>query len=242
MKRKVFFLSAISLLATSLIFAFFITTKTTCANSISCINNLSATVEYDTQGTFLGNLIDVPPINIDLDSPNSTVLGENTETEETLEEQPQKHIYIDLSKQKLYAYQEDEIILETLVSTGKWGRTPVGEYKIWIKIRSTKMSGGSGNDYYYLPNVPYVMYFYNDQVPKARGYGLHGTYWHNNFGHEMSHGCINLRTIDAGLLYNWTSPTTVKSTTYASSEDPGTPISICKQLQLQEGTTPLCLE
>lgn len=51
---------------------------------------------------------------------------------------------------------------------------------------------------YYLPDVPYVMYFY-------RGYGLHGTYWHNNFGVPMSHGCVNLRTEDAAWLFDWAS-------------------------------------
>ena len=52
---------------------------------------------------------------------------------------------------------------------------------------------------YYLTNVPYTMYFY-------RGYGLHGTYWHNNFGHPMSHGCVNLKTPDAKWLFDWTLP------------------------------------
>ncbi len=51
---------------------------------------------------------------------------------------------------------------------------------------------------YDLPGVPYTMYFY-------KGYALHGTYWHNNFGHPMSHGCVNLRTSDAGWLFNWAS-------------------------------------
>jgi lipoprotein-anchoring transpeptidase ErfK/SrfK len=49
---------------------------------------------------------------------------------------------------------------------------------------------------YYLPNVPYTMYFY-------RGYGLHGTYWHANFGRPMSHGCVNLPTYEAQWLFNW---------------------------------------
>jgi len=44
--------------------------------------------------------------------------------------------------------------------------------------------------------VPYVMYFY-------RGYGIHGTYWHSNFGYPMSHGCVNMETSQAGWLYNW---------------------------------------
>ena len=68
------------------------------------------------------------------------------------------------------------------------------------------MEGGSKDlgTYYYLPNVPYIMYFFNDQVPKWRGYGIHGDYWHDNFGNTMSHGCVNLRPDDAGLLFHWT--------------------------------------
>src|SRR5436853_811889 len=27
--------------------------------------------------------------------------------------------------------------------------------------------------------------------------------WHNNFGHPMSHGCVNLRTPEAEWLYMW---------------------------------------
>ncbi len=50
---------------------------------------------------------------------------------------------------------------------------------------------------WYLPDVPYVMYFY-------KGYGLHGTYWHNNFGTPMSHGCINFRIEDAAWVYDFT--------------------------------------
>ena len=49
---------------------------------------------------------------------------------------------------------------------------------------------------YYLPDVPYVMYFY-------KGYGIHGTYWHSNFGNPMSRGCVNMETSEAGWLYNW---------------------------------------
>ena len=68
------------------------------------------------------------------------------------------------------------------------------------------MSGGSGSDYYNLPNVPYVMFFANDEVAKSRGYSFHGAYWHNNFGHPMSHGCINMRTEEAKWLFLWATP------------------------------------
>ena len=87
------------------------------------------------------------------------------------------------------------LLISALPSTGlPRTPTPVGQYRIYVKYRSVHMSGPG----YSLPNVPYVMYFY-------RGYGLHGTYWHNNFGQPMSHGCVNLPTSEARWFYNWAS-------------------------------------
>jgi lipoprotein-anchoring transpeptidase ErfK/SrfK len=102
-------------------------------------------------------------------------------------------IDVNLSEQRVYAYEGDIVVNSFIVSTGT-ARTPTvtGKFKIWIKLKSTTMSGPG----YHLTNVPYTMYFY-------KGYGLHGTYWHNNFGTPMSHGCVNLTTADAGWLYNW---------------------------------------
>lgn len=140
-----------------------------------------------------------------------------------------KRIEIDLSQQRLYAYEGDRQVYNYLISSGKWGKTPVGDFNIWIKLRSTKMSGGSKalRTYYYLPNVPYVMYFYNDQTPKYRGYGIHGAYWHNNFGHPMSHGCVNMKPDEVAQLYYWAQPELQnKASVYASPDNPGTPIHI----------------
>jgi len=104
-----------------------------------------------------------------------------------------RRIDVHLSTQRLTAYAGNTPVRSTLVSTGLPGTpTPTGRYRIYVKYISTLMSGPG----YYLPNVPYTMYFY-------RGYGLHGTYWHANFGHPMSHGCINLPTSEAQWLYNW---------------------------------------
>jgi lipoprotein-anchoring transpeptidase ErfK/SrfK len=98
---------------------------------------------------------------------------------------------VDLSQQRLYAYQGDTLLNSFLVSTGTWIHpTVTGTFKIYVRYRAADMSGPG----YYLPNVPYVMYFY-------KGYGLHGTYWHSNFGTPMSHGCVNLRTSDAGWVF-----------------------------------------
>jgi lipoprotein-anchoring transpeptidase ErfK/SrfK len=105
----------------------------------------------------------------------------------------EKWVDIDLSDQRLYAYVGDEIVRSFLVSTGTWQYpTPVGQYYVYIRLLYADMYGPG----YSLPDVPYTMYFYED-------YGIHGTYWHDNFGVPMSHGCVNMRTEDAGWLYNW---------------------------------------
>ena len=116
----------------------------------------------------------------------------------------ERWIDVDLTNQYVYAYEGDVVVNSFIVSTGTW-RTPTvtGQYKIYVKYRSAKMSGPG----YYLPNVPYIMYFY-------KGYGLHGTYWHNNFGTPMSHGCVNMRTDDAAWLYEWASVGTLVNVHY----------------------------
>jgi lipoprotein-anchoring transpeptidase ErfK/SrfK len=140
-----------------------------------------------------------------------------------------KWVEVDLSEQKLMAWDGDKLFLETPVSTGlPWFPTPTGEFSVWAKLRATKMEGGSGRYYYNLPNVPYVMFFQNDQVPSSLGYGLHGTYWHNDFGRQHSHGCINLPTSVAKELYYWIYPILPegKSSIYASNDNPGSKIVI----------------
>ncbi len=113
-------------------------------------------------------------------------------------------IDVNLSQQMAYAYQGNSLVNSFLVSTGTYLHpTVTGTYQIYVKYRYADMSGPG----YYLPNVPYVMYFY-------QGYGLHGTYWHNNFGHPMSHGCVNFRTEDAGWVFNWTEIGTVVNVHY----------------------------
>jgi lipoprotein-anchoring transpeptidase ErfK/SrfK len=128
---------------------------------------------------------------------NSPVLGDETPSN--------KRIEVDLTTQTLTAYQDNQLIFQFLISSGKWDRTPNGTFSIWTKIRSQKMSGGSKElgTYYYLPNVPYIMFFYNDKYTKQMGFSLHGTYWHNNFGTPMSHGCINMKTSEVAQLYDW---------------------------------------
>lgn len=141
----------------------------------------------------------------------------------------EKWIEVDLSEQRLKAWEGENLFLETPVSTGlPWWPTPKGEYRIWIKLRYTKMEGGEGKYYYYLPNVPYVMFFEGSGVPAWKGYGLHGTYWHNDFGTPRSHGCVNLPTSIAERLFYWTTPTLPegKWSVRSSDDNPGTRIVI----------------
>ncbi len=98
---------------------------------------------------------------------------------------------VDLTNQRSYLVQDETVIGWFVVSTGTWQHpTVTGLYNIYVKYRYADMSGPG----YYLPDVPYVMYFY-------KGYGLHGTYWHYNFGVPMSHGCVNYRTEDAAFIF-----------------------------------------
>jgi hypothetical protein len=35
---------------------------------------------------------------------------------------------------------------------------------------------------------------------------MHGTYWHNDFGKERSHGCVNMTPQAAKWVFRWTLP------------------------------------
>lgn len=102
-------------------------------------------------------------------------------------------IDIDLSEQRVTAYDGASPIRSFVVSTGTWRHpTVTGQFRVYVKLPATDMAGPG----YYLPGVPYTMYFY-------RGYAIHGTYWHDNFGTPMSHGCVNLRTSDAEWVFDF---------------------------------------
>lgn len=125
-------------------------------------------------------------------------LAERTEATthvlDKLKQQPGKFVEVTLSEQRLDAWEDGRIVMTTPVSTGvRQAPTPTGTFRIMRKYERQRMTGPD----YDLPNVPYVMYF------RAGGFALHGTYWHNNFGQPMSHGCVNLPTSTAVWLYQW---------------------------------------
>lgn len=118
-------------------------------------------------------------------------LPEDLAYDKVLSADPNTWIDINLSSQTLCLFHGGGTNC-FLVSTGMpWTPTPTGTYYIWIKLPSTTMSGPG----YYLPGVLWTMYFY-------RGYGIHGCYWHNNFGQQMSHGCVNMRNEEAQFVFD----------------------------------------
>lgn len=109
-----------------------------------------------------------------------------------------KWVSVDLYEQVAIAYEGDEPVFATLISSGmaEWP-TNEGVFHVYVRF-SRKMMSGSYNkpDFYYLQEVPWTM-FYDDQI------ALHGAYWHDGFGYRRSHGCVNMTVTDAHWLYNW---------------------------------------
>lgn len=110
-----------------------------------------------------------------------------------LQQSEQRWIQIDLSKQRLVAWEGSKPVYAVVVSTGK-GSTPtrIGTFAIKSKHRSARMRGAD----YDVPNVPYTMYYHG-------GYAIHGAYWHRRFGTPVSHGCINVAVNHSKWLFNW---------------------------------------
>ncbi len=109
----------------------------------------------------------------------------------------ERWIDVNLTEQKLVAFEGFVPVFEELVSTGTTNHpTVAGQFRIWLRFQSQDMDGYRLGYDYYLRDVPYVQYFYED-------YALHGTFWHSNFGRPMSHGCVNLSPSAAEWLFNW---------------------------------------
>ncbi len=122
-----------------------------------------------------------------------------------------KRIEIRLQEQRLTAYEDDQAVFETLISSGipngdippKGTSTPQGHWNVYSKMPTKHMGDGiltGAPDVYTLPGVPWTIFFH------TTGVAFHGAYWHNNFGVPMSHGCVNMRPADAKWLFRWTTP------------------------------------
>jgi len=142
----------------------------------------------------------------------------------------EKWIDVNLTTQTLVAFEGDKPVFATLVSTGRHDdadaskdhRTPEGSFRIREKHVSTTMDDDSATDGpYSIQDVPWVMYF-------NKGYALHGAFWHSQFGHEHSHGCINMTPHDARELFHWVGPTLPAGwhAVRATAANPGTRVLV----------------
>jgi len=107
-----------------------------------------------------------------------------------------RHIDINLSTQRATLYENDQVVNSWLVSTGLPGTaTPTGNFKVFAHTAKQDMGCYEGAPYC-TKNVPWITWF-------TTNIGFHGTYWHNNYGNRMSHGCVNLPIDLAKYVYDW---------------------------------------
>ena len=166
-----------------------------------------------------------PVLEDDVDKRTTAFLPRSLNMLTPLDELPaeeERRIRVDLSEQMVIAYEGDLPVRAFIISSGLPGTpTVTGTFHIRMKVRTQTMEGGDPalHNYYNLPNVQWVQYFHAD-------YGFHGTYWHNNFGHPMSHGCINMTNADAKWLWDWAGPSwdekSVAVWQASSTANPGT--------------------
>ncbi len=182
--------------------------------------------EDATTAIFDNQIIDYPKTS--LANAQSQALAQSLNSDKvvlgtTSEDGAEKWIDVSLSEQKVRAWEGNKLVMEFPISSGLWSPTPVGTFNIWSKTRSQSMVGGSKDmgTYYNLPNVPNNMFFY-------QGYAIHGAYWHNNFGHPMSHGCVNSPLASAAQIFEWAGPVVPpgENAVRATPENPGTRVVV----------------
>jgi lipoprotein-anchoring transpeptidase ErfK/SrfK len=142
-----------------------------------------------------------------------------------------KRIEISLKDQKLYAYEDDALVYTARCATGAAFHvdglgvvdftTPIGEHTVVRKRPSRHMQGFRGrSDEYDLPGVPFCTYF------TQPGVAVHGAYWHNDFGHPRSHGCVNVLADDAKWVYRWSMPAAAYTEPLVIVKEGGTPVIV----------------
>ena len=114
-----------------------------------------------------------------------------------------KRVVVDISDQRTFVYENDEIVYEFVSSTGEPGRdTAIGEYEIQSKIPMAYASTWNLNMPFWLGIYwagPLENGFH--AVPTVRHTGE--TMWDGYLGQRVSYGCIILSMEDAETLYNW---------------------------------------
>jgi lipoprotein-anchoring transpeptidase ErfK/SrfK len=124
-----------------------------------------------------------------------------------------KKIEVDVIHQLLSCYEGANEVYFARVSTGakydmygnpvdNWA-TPVGMHRVERKYISLQMSGGTTGAGYDLPGIAWTSVF------ATGGVSIHSTFWHNNYGDPVSHGCVNCSPEDAKWIFRWIMPEVV---------------------------------
>lgn len=121
------------------------------------------------------------------------------ETVPILSSQLQKHILVDKTHAQLTAYEYGFAARRFLVSVGLGTLTPTGTFAIqrkkhWHDYVRFYSQGDPRN--YSLKHVEFNLQF-------KPSYYIHYAYWHHNWGHKMSHGCVNAPYEGMKWLYAW---------------------------------------
>lgn len=201
---------------------------TSCCDENVVVNSNGKFDENANTAIFEGEVVDYPKTALAQNQPEEPdlamaddhfpqVLGTTTT------DGKEKWIEVSLEQQMLRAWEGSNIVMEFPISSGKWYPTPKGTFNIWYKTRNQRMEGGNKaiGTYYNLPNVPHNMFFY-------KGFAVHGAYWHNNFGHPMSHGCVNAPLDKVATLFDWTGPVVPAGKNVAKADvgNPGTKVFV----------------
>jgi hypothetical protein len=136
----------------------------------------------------------------------------------------EKHIEIYLDRQLLVAFEWSMPVYAARVATGQKNfESPTGWFRTFHKRPTYHMTGGADDSSVFdLPGVPWDSYITDT------GVAIHGTYWHNDFGHPHSHGCINMTPQDAKWIYRWTLPTVPPGERLVLQPDTGTRVFIAQ--------------
>ena len=106
------------------------------------------------------------------------------------------YVKVSISKQRLDYYENGKVYLSTPITSGKYDKTPKGNFKVVNKARKTILKSGN-----YVVKVDYWIGF------QGHKYGIHDASWRTKFGgmdyyYNGSHGCVNTPDDAIKVLYD----------------------------------------
>ncbi|HEY9697476.1 MAG TPA: L,D-transpeptidase [Trichocoleus sp.] len=153
----------------------------------------SISVSTISASTIVGLALSLAIVTVPLIPASVQAYSSTTQAMSALKRTGTRWIEVNLSRQRLIAWEGRTPVYAVVISTGTSAHpTLPGAFEIQSKHRTTRMQG----DDYDVPDVPYTMYY-------DGGYAIHGAYWHRSFGTPVSHGCVNVAVDHARWLFNW---------------------------------------